>query len=136
VAFLTDHLGVQPEVQEPEFACPPGFVSGHILRWPGTGVGLRVRTTDDAGNAVNPYVAAWTLTEQSASLGLATEAGLTVDSTRDHILAVYPDAIHREQETSRALQWWYRATDDGGDLLVLGADDAIYRIESGDGCGE
>jgi hypothetical protein len=137
VAYLTEVLGVQPARSDPDYACPPGMVPGRILEWPGTGVGLRVRTTDDAGGMVDPYVAAWTLMEPSATLGLATDAGLSAGDARDRILQLYPEAPHGEQDFSGAVQWWYTPADESGSLLVIGVDDGpVSRIESGYGCGE
>lgn len=138
VAYLTGYLDVQPEVEDPEYACPPGALPGRTLGWPGTGVGVRVRTTDDAGNTVDPYIAAWTLTQPSATLGLATDAGLAAGAARERVLEVYPDAAHGEDEDGvGGSDWWYSATDASGSILVIGADDEpIYRIESGHGCGE
>lgn len=137
VEYLTGYLGVQPEAEDPDYACPSSALPGRILLWPGTGVGVRVRTTDDAGNTVDPYIAAWTLMEPSAALGLATDAGLTAGAPRERVLEVYPDATRGEDESGGGSQWWYSATDAGGSILVIGVDeDPIHRIESGYGCGE
>ncbi|UZN03315.1 hypothetical protein [Cellulomonas sp. S1-8] len=136
VAYLTERLGVEPET-EAEAACPTSGLPGRILGWPGTGVGVRVRTTDDAGGTVDPYIATWTLMEPSATLGLATEAGLTAGAPRERVLEVYPDATYGEDELSSGGDWWFEATDAGGSILVIGAgENPIYRIESGHGCGE
>ena len=137
VAYLTQSLDVQPEVEDAAFACPPGMVPGRILEWPGTGVGLRVRTADDAGGQVEPFVAAWTLTEPAGTLGLATESGLTAGAPRDRVVALHPDAEGGDLDLGGMVEWWYSVSDAGGDLLVLGTDDGpVYRVESGEGCGE
>jgi hypothetical protein len=135
--YLSGHLGMAPEVLDAEYACSSGGVPGSVLGWPGTGLALRVRTTDDAGNVVDPYVAAWTLMEPSGAWGLATDAGLTAGAPRSRVLELYPDAASQEYDQSGGVQWYYTVDDQAGSLMVLGNDDdPIYRIESGYGCGE
>ena len=136
VAYLSERLAVAAEAVDPSTACGRASVPGRQLSWPGTGVGLRIRTTDDDDQPVSPYVAAWTLMEPSQMLGLGTDSGLVVGLEKDAVPRVAPRAVYGEQEISGMLQWWFVVPDEAGEILVVGGETSIYRIESGYGCGE
>lgn len=138
VAYLTAALGGAPS-QASDRACDTSGLAGRLLSWDGTGVFLRVRTTDDAGAAVAPYAAAWVLTDEAVARGLGTDAGLRVGDPGSRIGEVYPGTPRQEPHPG---EWFYPVSTAEGDLTVLAADDGsgagerVYRIESGYGCGE
>ena len=139
VAELTAVFGEPPELLSDEHACPTTNDPGRMLRW--GNLTVLVRTTDDSGESVSPYVAGWWLMQKDPdhpSADLTTPEGLGLGDPQSRITELYP-AAEGGQFIDPATWSWATAPDGDGFHVVTrdeGAGLVVTTISSGYGCGE
>ena len=130
VPYLTDLFGSEPTVEDPSSAC--GYDVGRRIRW--GDLTVFVRSVDEMGAPVDPYVAAWAVGEPSSSL--ATVEGLRVGDPESRIAQLYPGAVGGEDEHSHGHLWWNVQAADGGAYAFITEAGTVTRLSSGAVCGD
>jgi hypothetical protein len=135
VNFLTAQYGAEPEAADLQDLCPPG------RQWQWDELLVVVRTTDDAGQTVEPYAAGWLLfgPPSAATARLSTPEGLRIGDPENRIPEVYPGAVAEVDATDPASTSW--VTDATEPAFAIGAFDegdgsVVDVIASGEACGE
>lgn len=139
VPYLTDTLGAEPEVTDPDVACVTSALPGRRLVW--EGLTVLVRTTDETDADVEPYVAGWALDERTgtSALGpLTTAEGVGLGDPERAVSAAYPNGEAFDTPDPGVTLWALGAgtaphTDD---LTVRLTDGVVTTISGGLGCGD